>query len=289
MNILYASDDNYAEIAAISIVSLLENNRDAGGIRIFILDNGLSEESKSRLSGMVGKYSQEIVFIPIPDIEALVGAKLYVGCWALPIFARLFAASWLPADVDKIIYLDCDTLVRGSLAPLWDVNMDGYLIGGCEDGIDVAHKKEVFLEETDIYINSGMMLINLKAWRDEGAEKKYIDFLLKHNGSLFYPDQDVVNVVSNGRIKLVPPKFNSMPFYFVYNPELLLDANITDYYSQAELNEARDSPVTVHFAGAGRKPWVNGSENVYKGEYMQYRGMTPWRDMPLREPELPAE
>jgi len=163
MNILYASDDNYAEIASISIVSLLENNKDAGNITFFMLDNGLSSQNKNKLLNLVEKYSGNIIFVDIPDIEKLVGIKLDPGFWAISIFARLFAASLLPEDIEKIIYLDCDTLIRSSLLPLWNENLSGNLIGGCEDGIPVLHKKSIFLKKTDIYVNSGVLLIDLKA------------------------------------------------------------------------------------------------------------------------------
>ena len=282
MDILYASDDNYAEIAAISIISLLENNKDAETIRLFMFDDGLSSENKNRLSGLAEKYSREIVFVKMPDIEKRVGIKIDTGFWTLIIFARLFSSSTLPADVEKIIYLDCDTLVRGSLTPLWNEDLGKYLAGGCEDGIPIKHKENVFLKQTDIYVNSGILLINLKEWRKADIEKKFIDFILRFDGKLRYPDQDVLNGVLKGQIKLIAPKYNSISYYFVYNPDLLARANITDYYSENELAEAKDAPVIVHFAGAGRKPWIFGNIHIYQNEYMKYRSMTPWADAPLR-------
>ena len=288
MNILYASDDNYAEIAGISIVSLLENNKDIDNIKFFIFDNGLSLQNKNNLSSIVKNYSKEIIFIDIPDIEKLVGIKLDPGFWAISIFARLFAASLLSEDVEKIIYLDCDTLIRSSLLPLWNENLNGNLIGGCEDGIPVLHKKSIFLKKTDVYVNSGVLLIDLKAWRDNEIETKFINFLRLFDGKLRYPDQDVINGVLKNHIKLVAPKYNSISYYFEYNPELLYYANINDYYSQTELNEAKESPVIVHFAGAGRKPWTNGNIHIYQTEYTKYRNMTPWENMPMREPDTPV-
>ena len=286
MDILYASDDNYAEIAAISIASLLENNKEAESIRFFIFDDSLSSLNKEKLSGLITKYSREIVFIAVPDIEKLVGIKLDVVYWSLIIFARLFSASLLPPDVEKIIYLDCDTLIRGPLSPLWDEDLEDNLAGGCEDGIPVAHKKKVFLKESDIYVNSGVMLINIKEWRNMGIEKKFIDFLLLFDGKLRYPDQDVLNGVMGGKIKLISPVYNSISYYFEYNPELLIRANITDYYPADELEKAKNAPVIVHFAGAGRKPWTLGNVHIYQDEYIKYRNMTPWAKMPLRDPGI---
>ena len=289
MNILYASDDNYAEIAAVSIVSLLENNKDADNINFFMFDNGLTSESKERLSGLVEKYSREIIFINMPDIEKLMGIKLHVPYWlTLTIFARLFTASLLPADIDKIIWLDADTMIRSSILPLWNEDLGGNLVGGCQDGIPVLHKKTVFLKKTDIYVNAGVYLFNLKAWRDNNIEKKFINFLKLFDGKLHYPDQDVVNGVCKNYIKLVAPKYNSISYYFNYNPELLYYANIKDYYSKEELKEAKESPVIVHFAGKGRKPWTDGNIHIYQDEYIQYRNMTPWENIPMREATTPV-
>lgn len=288
MNVMYASDDNYAEIAGISIVSLLENNKNADNIKLFILDNGISSQNKNNLSSLAGEYSRKIVFIDVPDIEKLAGMKLDVGFWALAAFARLFAAPLLPADVEKIIYLDCDTMIRNSLLPLWDEELNENLIGGCEDGIPVMHKKSIFLKKTDIYVNTGVLLINIKAWRDTDIEKKFINFLKLFEGKLSYPDQDVINGVLKDHIKLLAPKYNSMSYYFDYNPELLYYANIKYYYSQKELDEAKESPAIVHFAGPGRKPWTNKNVHIYQDEYTKYRNMTAWKNVPQREPDTPV-
>lgn len=288
MNVMYASDDKYAEIAGVSIVSLLENNKEAGDITFYILDNGLSSQNKNNLSSLVSEYSRRIVFINVPDIEKLAGMKLDVGFWALAAFARLFAAPLLPAEVEKIIYLDCDTMIRCSLLPLWNENLNGNLAGGCEDGIPVMHKQSIFLKNTDIYINTGVLLINIKAWRDTNIDKKFINFLKLFEGKLYYPDQDVINGVLKNNIKLLHPKYNSITYYFDYNPELLYYANITDYYSQKELDEAKESPAIVHFAGPGRKPWTKGNVHIYQDEYTNYRNKTPWVNITPREPESPV-
>jgi len=284
MNILYTSDDNYAEICGISIVSLLENNKNSNNIKFFIFDMGLSYENKNRISKIVERYSREVRFIRVPDIEKIVGAKLYVGSWTLAVFARLFAASLLPANIEKIIHLDADTMVRRSISPLWNGNLNGNLVGGCKDGLPVSHKKSIFLEETDIYVNAGVLLIDLKAWRNANIEKAFIDFLRLFNGKLGYLDQDVINAVLKGRLKLFAPKYNSLSYYYEYNPNLLTFANIKDYYSNTELREAKYSPVIVHFAGIADevKPWIKGNIHVFRDEYIKYRNITPWKHMPLR-------
>ena len=125
MNIVYSSSDSYAAVAGVSLYSLMVNNSDCDELRIFIIDNHISEKNKEKLTSMCRQFGRDVTFIPIADIEKLVGTSIDVGRWNISTFARLFYGSLLPKSVDKVIHVDCDTMVMDSLKPLWDMDLSG--------------------------------------------------------------------------------------------------------------------------------------------------------------------
>ena len=124
MNILYQFNEKYVPYAGVSITSLLENNREAESISIYILGEQITAASKSKLEALVKKYNRSIFFKDTKSIiEQMkqIGIPAYRGSYAANI--RLFCPMFLDESVDKIIYLDADTIVTGSLKELTDLKM----------------------------------------------------------------------------------------------------------------------------------------------------------------------
>lgn len=65
MDILYSSSDSYAFLTGISILSLLENNRECDAIHIYIMDNHISDINKNKLIEVVKEYRRDISFVPM--------------------------------------------------------------------------------------------------------------------------------------------------------------------------------------------------------------------------------
>ena len=112
MNFVYSSSDSYSEIAGISITSLLENNRDADDVTIYVIDNGISEQNRQNLETIVERYGRTLIFLDKLNIEEISGTKINVGRWHISTFFRLFLATLLPDTVDRVMYVDCDMIIR---------------------------------------------------------------------------------------------------------------------------------------------------------------------------------
>lgn len=96
------------------------------------------------------------------------------GDFSLATYSRLFIASLLPETVDKVIYLDCDALVLDSFKEILNLDLNNYLAAGVLALNCTAEvKKAIDLNEDDLYINAGMLLINLKRWRQENVENQF--------------------------------------------------------------------------------------------------------------------
>ena len=120
MNVVYSSSDSYASVAGVSMYSLLCNNKSSKELNIYIVDNNISEKNKEKFRKMCSDFGRSLTFIPIADIEKLAGTKIDIGRWNISTFGRLFEASLLPDSVEKVIHIDCDTMVMSSLEDLWN-------------------------------------------------------------------------------------------------------------------------------------------------------------------------
>lgn len=287
MNIVYSSSNSYAEIAGTSIMSLFENNKDIDNINLFIIDNGISDSNKKNLIRISNKYNRKITFLNNLDIEKVTNTRINVGRWHISTFYRLFLCSLLPAEIDKIIYIDCDMIILHSLKEIWDMDMHGYFAMGADDCRSGSYRVNIGLDPGHIYINNGFILIDLKAWRENRIEEMYIEFINKYNGDITYMDQGVLNGVlgSMDKIGLLPLIYNAQTVFFDFKYD-----QIKQYrrpvlaYSQKDYEEAVKDPVIVHFTScfiSGTRPWNEKNNHVYRKEFLNYRKLTPWGNNPL--------
>jgi lipopolysaccharide biosynthesis glycosyltransferase len=288
MNIVYATDDRYAEFCGISMFSLLANNKDLPQIRVFILDNHISEENKEKLLKTAAQFdspagTRSVVFIDVADFQSRFKFAFNTSGYNPIVLSRLFLPEYLPEDVDFVLYLDCDIIVAGSLSPLEkeyrperaDVGMVPELY------MPPAKKKEsVGFGPKDTYYNAGVLWINLKRWREEKLTEKFLSFYASRNGQLLYNDQDIINYCCRGRILQLPQWFNTntnLPYF----PRWFLRHLQPQYICEprSEYRKRLKNPVIIHYQGDER-PWIRGSRNYYRGFYEEYEKKSLWGTIP---------
>ena len=283
MNVVYSSSDLFSEIAAVSINSLLTNNN-RKKIHIYIIDNGIKTINKNKLILLVKNYGQTLDFIPIPDIEAMVGRKINVGRWNISTFGRCFLCSILPDSVDKLMFIDADTIIRHSLEDLYDSNMNGMALLGVDDCRGGKYRENIDLPYDHNYINCGFMIVDLTLWRKLNAEKKYIQFINNKNGNITYMDQGVINGVLGkmNLVGLIHPRFNCQRLYFDFTYDEFIELRKPVFhYSRQDYEDAINDPVIVHFTTcfiSGTRPWNKIDKHPFKKEFIKYKKGTPWKD-----------
>ena len=266
LNIVFSSNDAYSPLLTIALTSLLESNTgDFELINVYIVDNGISNSNRDKISAFCEDYPCTLTFIKGSVIESMDLSLVPMG--ETPIapssfttYNRLFLSSLLPDDVDKIIYLDCDGLVLGSFRQLWDTDIsDYYCAGVIQTGFTQALKDEFWFFDVRDYINAGFLYINLKKWREDNVEEKFIEFLSNHQNQYFCADQGVLNKTFEGKIRIVEPKYNLIGDYQDYNFTYAKKLNLLelDYYSKETIKDSEDNPVFVHFAGETTTPWFD--------------------------------
>lgn len=290
MNIVLHSSDLFSAVLVVSMVSVMENNKDEQKIDFYIIEHEISEKHKKMIMGMVDKYPNSFVhFIPMPDINTKfgLGLKMIKSIWLFDSYSRLFLGTLLPADIDRVLYLDCDTICNGSLHDFYNIDFEDNYAAGVIDCLSDAYYELFGMNETSRYCNSGMLLFNLKKWRDDNMEKTVASYVRSKNGYVFFMEQSVVNILLQNKIKIVHPKYNTYTLMVAFSHNNLRRLRrCTRYYSDEEIDDAIKNPVLIHLTNGfyvkGR-PWIEGNAHPFRNLYMKYRTLTPWKDEPLFE------
>ncbi|HIU88187.1 MAG TPA: glycosyltransferase family 8 protein [Candidatus Avilachnospira avistercoris] len=290
MDIVYNCDEKFIGYAAVSIVSLLENNREEPDIHIHILSNGISSASMERLSAMAASYEAEdrrrsLSFLDIGDMEEMLrqrtGTEVSVGRFSYTALGRIFASE-LIKEVSRLLYIDSDTLVLGGLSELYGLSLSGCLAAmAIEPTIYSEVKIAAGLSEEEPYFNSGVILMDAEGLRREHMAEKAVSYIRSSSGSFSFADQDILNHVLRGRVKVMPQRFNFFSGYYYRSYESLirLYPGFSEGGAKEDFKAAKKRPVIVHFAGDER-PWIEGNFCPYRRKYRSYKALTPWRDEP---------
>ena len=281
MNIVYASNDGYARHLAVSMYSLMEHNGDAGSITVYLLSVGMSKENQEKLRKIAEEFGRNLSVIELGDLKERFDYPIDTRGFDISAMSRLFSASVLPQEVNRALYLDCDTVVLGSLKELWDTDLGGSLVGMVmEPTVYTEIKAAIDLEQKEAYYNSGVLLMDIGAWRREGTEARLLAYYCEKNGSLFACDQDTLNGALHGRIKTLPPRYNFFTNYRYFRYRTLVNATKAyEEVTEAEFEEAKRRPAVIHYMGDER-PWIAGNRNHYIKYYEYYLERTPWKGTP---------
>lgn len=275
LNIVIASDSNYLHLVSTCIVSLFETNPD-GKFHIHLLSNEIGEVDLDALKIIIERYQGHWSIYPIDDLRERLAIDV-PSTISLTSYARLFVASILPPDLDKILYIDCDIMFNGNIRQLFDIDFADNLIGGVLDPlISHTYKKELKISKNEPYINAGVLMIPLQRWRKEGMEQKFVDYLVANKGNVHHHDQGIINAVCKGRKVILNPKFNVMSNCFSYGWANINGMMHGKYYNKTTFMEAIEKPAIIHFTGADMgRPWTDDCHHPFKEQFLKYYTKLP--------------
>ena len=280
VNLIYASNDGYACHLAASLVSLLENNRQIPHLAVYVLSVNMCREYQDRLKALAARYGRSLSVVEMGDLKKRFDYDIDTRGFDISAMARLFAPQVLPDQVEKALYLDCDTFVCGSIAPLYETELGQNLIGMVMEPTAYASmRRAIGLTMDDPYYNSGVLLMALGQWRAQNVLEQLLDFYAASEGSLFACDQDTLNGALRGRILTLPPKYNFFTNYRYFRYSTLTSISASyELVGEKAFREAKAFPVILHYLGDER-PWIWGNHNHYRRLYEAYLAMTPWKGM----------
>ena len=255
--VCFGCDNNYVQHMAATISSILKNKRDDEYINFYVIDGGITKQNKKKLEFFPNNYTCKIEYIR-PDMDKLKNCNTFKGDYiSLATYYRLFIPELIPQE-DRVLYLDCDIIVRKPLSDLFNKDFGRFFILGI---IDVAAKYHALRLGLKKYINAGVILINSEKMREVNSDEKIINWLNNNNEKIECHDQDVINAVFNPEIKYIED---------VWNAQVKKEHDTR--FSGLE------DPSILHFISP-KKPWVFWkplNATHWATEYFEALKGTPW-------------
>ena len=297
MDICYASNEAYVPYLAVSMFSCIYRNLQEDHLHFHVISNGISEESRARLQENAalargksgGKHTVSLRFYDLSDLPERLGGHMDTGSYDISMLGRFFIGELLPERVEQVLYLDCDTVVADSLLPLFCKMEQGTLPGNGSPAVCGVPEPTIYPSivrqlgldpEKEIYINSGVLLVDLVRWRTERIGERLLRFYIKNGEKLFCGDQDAINYVLRGSIGYLPPRYNFFTNYryFRYNTLVRLWPLYAEKSGgKAQFTAAVRKPAVIHYMGAER-PWINGNHNPFRRQYEEYLALSAYAD-----------
>lgn len=279
MNILLSTDNNYVMPTGVLMTSIGYNN--GSGVNYYILVNEeFTNDSRDALARVANQFGNKIFFFTItPEMtkDFPFGRADQPTHVSIATYYRLFITEVLPADVDKILYLDGDMVCRKTLADLWNIDLNEYAVGVVHDCDEVTQTKDNRLPypmETG-YFNAGMLLINLDYWRKNKSYNRFIECIVKYQNEIVFHDQDVLNICFWDKKKWLPLSYNFQSS-FIHLAEYR-----TDYSTIAnEIEATKYDPAIIHYVSSS-KPWNVDCFFGYRGAWRYYWRRSQWRSQKL--------
>ena len=252
MEILCACDERYLPHAATMLCSLLEHN---SVFAIHFFYSSIPKLELAKLNSLVTRYGAQIAFYEMNPTEF---KDLRVDKHAsIAVYYRLLAPRLLSSAVNKILYLDCDIVVRRSLTQLWNTNLANHALAAVTDYWQDAQAHGLPLGAK--YFNSGVLLINLEFWRQNNIPEQTIAFIMNNPEKVPLWDQDALNAILVNKWIELPACWNAQ-----------------NEAHWLRTSEHGTDPAIVHFI-TDHKPWHWSNQHHFKTEYHKYRLKTPWR------------
>ena len=249
INICFVTDDNYAPYTGVAMYSIIKNLSANSVANFYIFDNAITEETKEKLKILVPAPSS-VSFVNISSkLAELNRLQQTVPHITKSSYLKFFIADLLP-QVDKIIYLDGDLVVTADLTSLWNLDLEKKLLAAVEDvGYTYWSQHSQALKLKFKCMNSGVMLINCKKWREVSLSKQLLDCAIDHDKVGYGQDQPVLNFVCKDQIKFIPFEWNVQDTFFRDEIEIAVRKDIPACHA------AKEHPNIIHYTYV-KKPWA---------------------------------
>jgi lipopolysaccharide biosynthesis glycosyltransferase len=301
--VLCAADDHYIKPLAVTLRSAASSLKSGNHLHVILMDGGISEPNFARLTESLQglPISINVMTINRDEVSDL-GVSHHITHTA---YFRLLAGRLLPPSVEKVIYLDSDVLVLGDLNELWNLPLDDqYCLAAYDiacpfvdayEGLKqrpeiknsipyyaaispIANWRQLGIDGSQHYFNSGVMVLNIDRWRREAIDEKLLACLRENPTFVWCWDQYALNVVFAGQWKSLPQRWNQGAHIFEY-PDAA-----SSPLSAEEFDQAKNTPALIHFT-TEFKPWKYEPFHPLRHRFFEELDQTAWTGW---RPEKPA-
>lgn len=267
LNLLFSINDSYVDQFKVTLFSLVQQTPDRD-LHVYLLQQprlGREAEIEAFCQKLGVSYHalviEEGAFADAPTTDR----------YPETIYYRLLAHEYLPADLDKILYLDADILCVNPVTNLYDLDLGDQLYAAAshtEDSnvTDVVNRLRLGDYESDNYFNSGVLLMNLSQIRQVVKRDAIMAYIAERQKLLFLPDQDVLTALYGHQIQLIPDQIYNFDtrYHLIYAAKSL---------GKWDLDWVMANTVFLHFCGR-EKPWKSNYHSVFAGLYKHYQNLT---------------
>lgn len=220
----------------------------------------------------------------MPDVNAeqRLGLKAVKDGWFFNSYMKLFLDEYLPSNIDRVLYLDSDVLVVDDLTELINIDLKGYCAAGVIDALSEKYYKLLSLNKDARYCNSGVILEDLKVWREKNIGDRIRKYSKENGGYVFFMEQTAFNAVLQGEILILHPKYNtySMMQSLSYD-EIWKLRKPERFYSREQIAEAVAKPAIIHLTNSfllTNRAWYEKNNHPERDRYRYYKSLTPWKE-----------
>lgn len=258
VNIAYMSNSKYLPYVMTSLYSAIINKNTKTKYIVHLIAKDFALQDIDKIKQM----QQENVEINVYPAQNLNLDLTHLGRFASFQVAlqKLFIAKYLQ-NINKVLYLDADTLIQEDLANVYQTNIKEKYIAAVKDGLMYQypeHVSELNLKNKDFYFNSGVMLLNLEKIRQDNIMQKAIIYYNTH--SEIFGDQDVLNVVFSNKVQPLSYRYNCNSVFFEEKDAAFLSAFWNETIPQNPQQVYKTAAI-LHFAG--HKPWTQMFQHPY--------------------------
>ena len=275
IHITVCPDKDYIMPTGVMMYSVCVNNPDVDIDFHVLIDKSVTEEGQQDLKETINMFQGKRALFYSTNSLSTIDFPLNHERLPRSSYYRLFLSDILPSTIEKVLYLDGDVIVRHSLLSLWNTNLTDNAVGAtidvCEGDIEKYNRLRYPSEKG--HFNAGVLLINLKYWRENLVEKDFMRYLCDYPDRIIFADQDVLNVIFQDKKLILPVKYNLQTAFLRKIPRW-------DYWKyESEVKEAIADPTIVHFTEKG-KPWIVTTHNPhpFRSTFYKYQNQTKWNN-----------
>lgn len=247
MNILVTLDSNYVMPLCTMLSSLIRSNPRTA-FDIYVAYAHLTEADFQKIGKAVEGSGSRIIGIRVPDLlfrNAPVLKRITKAT-----YYRLFASMYLPEALERVLYIDPDTLILNDISALYHLPFGDNFYAGCthmSSFTNFVNTARLGMSPHSAYINAGVLLINLRALRAFFSSNQVFDFVERHASTLFLADQDVLNALYGDRILPLNAE--------IYNCDERVYRRLRKKYGEAGANAFIKSETCILHYDGQYKPW----------------------------------
>jgi lipopolysaccharide biosynthesis glycosyltransferase len=266
ISVLFCCDPGYYQHLAVALVSLLRSNS-RNFLDIHLISSQRDTASEAKLAASLSAYGNFRFQTYYWNHKTPLYTSYHITSDA---YTRLFASAILDKSIRKILYLDSDLVVIDDLAPVWETDIQDYVLAAAPDPFGAGRREALGMPAGRTYVNSGVLLLNLDRWRADDLPARLAEYARREGANLLFHDQDAINAVLHPWTRILDYRWN-------LQARMLRRSQTGSLPDRTAIRKAASSPAIVHYTSA-RKPWVFVMATPATRLYREHLRLTEWRE-----------